>query len=351
MPVLEQVYFDNSVQTWLVALGVAVGAVIVLRVALSLVTHRLRKFAQHTETAWDDIAVHAISRTKRLFLLIVAVQAGSNVLSLPDRTRDLINVATVLAILLQAGIWATAALRFGLAHQKEALMQEDRAAATSMSAVRFLGQVLIWSVVLLLSLDNLGIDVTALIAGLGVGGVAVALAVQNILGDLFASLAIVFDKPFVLGDFVTVGSQAGTVEAIGLKTTRIRSLGGEQLVFANADLLGSRLHNFGRMEERRVVFTLGVTYQTTSGQLEEIPRVIRRIVEQQEGARFDRAHFFEYGDFSLNFEVVFYVNSPDYTTYMDIRQAINLAVFGAFQERGIEFAYPTQTLFVERAAA
>jgi len=291
-----------------------------------------------------------VSQTKRLFLLIVGVQAGSNVLDLSARVGDLIDVVTVLGVLLQAGIWATSGLRFGLAHQREELMAEDRAAATSMAAVRFLGQVLIWSIVVLLSLDNLGIDVTALIAGLGVGGVAVALAVQNILGDLFASLAIVFDKPFVLGDFVTVGDQAGTVEAIGLKTTRVRSLGGEQLVFSNADLLGSRLHNFGRMDERRVVFTLGVTYQTAREQLAAIPEVVAAIIEAQEGARFDRAHFFEYGDFSLNFEIVFYVKSPDYATYMDIRQGINLAVFDAFAERGIEFAYPTQTVILERAA-
>ncbi len=199
--------------------------------------------------------------------------------------------------------------------------------------------------VLLLSLQNVGVDVTALVAGLGVGGIAVALALQNILGDLFASLAIVLDKPFVLGDFINVGGEfLGSIEAIGLKTTRIRSLSGEQLVFSNSDLLGSRIRNYGRMAERRIAFTVGVTYETPKDRLAEIPGIIREAVEAQDKVRFDRSHFQKFGDFSLDFETVYYVLSPDYSTYMDIQQAINLRLFGEFGDRGIEFAYPTQTL-------
>jgi small-conductance mechanosensitive channel len=198
-----------------------------------------------------------------------------------------------------------------------------------------------------LILDNIpGVEITALVASLGIGGIAVALAVQNILSDLFASLSIVLDKPFVIGDFIIVDNCLGTVEHIGLKTTRLRSLSGEQLVFSNNDLLKSRVRNYKRMAERRVVFSVGVTYQTPLEKLERIPTLIRDTIEAQPAVRFDRAHFQGYGDFALNFEVVYYVLDPDYNRYMDIQQGINLGIYSSFAEEGIEFAYPTRTLYI-----
>jgi small-conductance mechanosensitive channel len=207
----------------------------------------------------------------------------------------------------------------------------------------------LWALLTLVALGNLGVDITALVAGLGVGGVAVALATQNILGDVFASVSILLDKPFVPGDFVIIDDYMGTVENIGIKTTRIRSLGGEQIVFSNADLLRSRLRNYKRMAERRVVFRLGVVYQTTPETLKHVPDILREIVEAQDGTRFDRSHFVSYGDFALVFETVYYVVSPDYNRYMDINQAINLEIARRFADTGIEFAYPTQTLLVQKA--
>jgi small-conductance mechanosensitive channel len=220
---------------------------------------------------------------------------------------------------------------------------ESTQIATS-TALTFVGKLVLWSVALLLVLENLNFDVSALVASLGVGGIAVALAAQNILGDLFASLSILFDKPFVVGDFIFVGDMMGTVEKVGLKTTRVRSLFGEQLVFSNNDLLSSRIKNYKRMEERRVVFTLGVTYQTNAEQLELIPGIIKETIENQEKVRFDRSHFKGYGDFALLFETVYWVTDPDYNLYMDIQQRINLELFRHFEEQGIEFAYPTQTI-------
>jgi small-conductance mechanosensitive channel len=211
--------------------------------------------------------------------------------------------------------------------------------------------VALWAVLLLMILDNLGFNITTLVASLGIGGIAVALAVQNILGDIFASLSIAMDKPFVIGDFIIVGEQLGTVEYIGLKTTRIRSLSGEQIVFSNNDLLNSRIRNFKRMYERRVLFGFGVVYQTSHEQLKKIPVMVREIIEGLENTRFDRAHFKEYGDSSLNFEVVYYVRSPDYNVYMDIQQDINLALFEQFTKAGIDFAYPTRTLYIARTDA
>jgi small-conductance mechanosensitive channel len=199
-------------------------------------------------------------------------------------------------------------------------------------------------------LGSYGLDVSALVAGLGVGGIAVALAAQNILGDLFASLSIVLDKPFVVGDFLVIGEFLGTAEHVGLKTTRVRSLSGEQLIFANADLLNSRIRNYGRMFERRIVFSIGVTYQTPADKLKRIPTMIRTAIENQEPVRFDRAHFQSFGDSALLFETVYYVLSPDYNKYMDIQQNINLTLYEQFAAEGIEFAYPTQTVFVEGAA-
>jgi len=179
--------------------------------------------------------------------------------------------------------------------------------------------------------------------------VAVALALQNVLGDVFASLSIVLDKPFVLGDFLIMGEYVGSVENIGLKTTRIRSLSGEQLVFSNNDLLNSRIRNYGRLLERRILFTIGVTYQTPREQVVQIPEMIRKAVEDQERARFDRSHFKSYGDFALIFETVYFVLGPEYNLYMDIQQAINLSIHAQFEEEGIEFAYPTQTLLLVKA--
>jgi small-conductance mechanosensitive channel len=201
--------------------------------------------------------------------------------------------------------------------------------------------------VLLAALDNLGVDITALVAGLGVGGIAVGLALQDVLKDTFAALSIILDKPFELGDFVVVDDLAGNVEHIGIKTTRVRSLSGEQLVFGNGDLLSSRIRNFKRLVERRGLFTFGVLYSTPADTLERIPEMVREIVDGLETTRFDRAHFKAFGDSSMDFEVVYYVLDAEYLTFMDLQQAINLALVRRFADEGIEFAYPTRTLFLE----
>jgi len=208
-----------------------------------------------------------------------------------------------------------------------------------------IANILIWAVGILMLLDNLGYNVTTIVAGLGIGGIAVALAAQNILGDLFNYFVIFFDRPFEVGDYITIDDKKGTVEYIGIKTTRFKSIGGEQLVLSNSDLTKSRLHNFKRMERRRVVFNLGVTYQTKADQLREIPVLIKNIIESHAKTVFDRAHFATYGSYSLNFEVVYFVESPDFNEYMDIHQSVNLKIFEAFAARNIEFAYPTQTVF------
>lgn len=346
---LETLFLDNPLSDWLIAVGVAAGVLLLLLTVRRVLVGRLTAFAERTATEWDDILASALGRTRLLFLVIVSAQAGAMALELPDRVAGGLRVLMVLAAAMQVGIWASVVLVSLLERYRREKMEEDRGAASMIGALSFLIRLVLWAVILLLALDNLGIDITAMVAGLGVGGIAVALAVQNILGDLFASLAIIMDKPFVLGDFIVVGELRGSVEHIGLKTTRVRSLGGEQIVFSNADLLSSRLHNFGRLQERRAVLVIGVTYQTPRGKLQNIPAILREAVEAQAGTRFDRSHFDNYGDFSLNFETVFYVLSNDYVKFMDIKQAVLLQIHERFESEGIAFAYPTQTLFLAKA--
>lgn len=340
----------NSGQQWLLAIGLALLLGAALFSLKWLLRFRLKRLARLTRTFWDDAVLDVLGKTRSVALLVFAAVFGSLALDLPDKVHTGLVAAAVVALLLQAGLWASQLWKTWLVKTSEQRRDSDPAGVLALNVTGWIGRLVLWSLVLLLVLDNLGIEITALVAGLGVGGVAVALALQSVLGDLFAFLSIVLDKPFVLGDFLTVDDYLGSVEYVGLKTTRLRSLSGEQLVISNADLLKSRLRNYGRMQERRAVFTLGVTYQTPRDKLREIPGIIREAVEAQEKTRFDRSHFKEYGDFSLNFETVYYVTESDYKLYMDIQQAINLKIHERFEAEGIEFAYPTQTLFVNKEA-
>jgi small-conductance mechanosensitive channel len=338
----------NTLLAWGAAIATFIGAWLLLGIVRRMTQERLRALADRHELMPLKIAEHTSGQTKGWFLLLVAVFLASQFLKLPPPADSGLTKAATIGLLLQLGLWATAAFTIGTRLRRERQLAIDPATVAAMDALGFVLRVAVWSFVFLLALDNLGIDITALVAGLGIGGVAVALATQNILGDLFASVSIMLDKPFVVGDFLNVDEYLGSVEKIGIKTTRLRSLSGEQLVFSNNDLLNSRIRNFGRMFERRVVFSLGVTYQTPAEKLKRIPGIAREAIELQERVRFDRAHFQKYGDFALIFEMVYYILSADYNVYMDIQQSINLFIFERFAEEKIEFAYPTQTLYVAR---
>jgi len=348
MRILERVFFENTLKAWLIACGVALLGFLALSILKKVSRRKVGAPAHKTATDVDDFILDLILRTKAFFLLLISLYLGSHFLSLPGTAKQILSRLTVLALLIQFAIWGNGLFdcwRERIQRQKK---EEDPASLATYTALGFLVRLALWTVVLLLALDNFGINITALVAGLGVGGIAVALALQNILGDLFASMSILLDKPIVIGDFIVVDDLMGRVEHIGLKTTRLRSLGGEQLVFSNSDLLRSRIRNYQRMEERRIVFNVGVVYQTSPEKLAAIPGMIEEIIKAQELARFDRSHFKAFGNFSLDFENVYYVNSPDYNIYMNVQQAINLAVFRRFQEEGIVFAYPTKTIFIVR---
>jgi len=334
-----------------IALGVASVVFACLWLARSLVRRRHARMLRTPETELLEIPLGVASRTTLPFMLVVAALVGFLSYGLEGRPASLLRSVATIALFWQAGLWASTAAVAWLDHRRALMLEDDKAVAGSVGIIRFVARVAIWAVVLLLTLDNLGIDVTALIAGLGIGGIAVALALQNVLGDLLASLSIALDRPFVIGDFLIVGEHMGSVEYIGIKSTRLRSLSGEQIVMSNADLLSSRVRNYGRMQERRVVFRLGVTYETPREKLLKLPSLLRSIIESQDEVRFDRAHFAAYGAYSLDFEIVYHVLRADYGRYMDVQQAVNFRIHEEFEALGVGFAYPTQTLWLARESA
>jgi len=343
---LDRLFFGNSVTQWAIALGAALLVFFAALTARRMVRRYYRRFAKTEELEVIEVPLKVAARTSVLFLLVLSSFTAVSILSTPDKLQSIARTVVTIAVFWQIGLWVTTAALTWIELKRAASATTDRAAVGTLGIIGVVTRVAIWSVVLLLTLDNLGVDITALVAGLGIGGIAVALAVQNVLGDLLASLSITLDKPFVIGDFVIVGDFMGSVEYIGIKSTRLRSLSGEQIVMSNSDLLSSRLRNYGRMQERRVLFTIGVTYETPRDKVEAIPDIIRDIVAAQEGVRFDRCHFARFGAVSLDYEIVYYVLSADYNQYMDIQQRINFSLLAAFEQRGIEFAYPTQKLWV-----
>src|SRR5512145_718856 len=348
MEFLEIVYWGNPVLHWLIALAITIVVFCLLKVIQHIAIKRLAKLAESTQTQVDDVLVNILKKTKFFILLVASAYVASYSITLKPSVVSLCEKAVILALIVQGGLWASAGVNFWLRLVLQKRMDQDASSTATISLLGFITRVVLWVIIFLLILANLGVNITGLIAGLGVGGIAVALAVQNILGDLLASLSIVLDKPFIVGDTIDIDGLIGTVEYIGLKTTRLRSINGEQLILSNNDLLKSRIRNYKRMRERRVMFNVGVTYQTPLEKLSRVNDIVRQSIESQSQVRFDRVHFKDYGDSSLNFATVYWITNPDYQLYMDIRQAINLEIFRRFQEEGIEFAYPTRTLFIEK---
>jgi small-conductance mechanosensitive channel len=338
--------FRNSPTAWAIACGTVLVVLVLLLFVRRVIRREHQRMLATPQTEFMELPLEVLSRTTLPFFIVVSAFAGLKALQVSEQTDRVLTSVITIAFFWQAGVWLSAAVSAWLERKRRRSLASDRASVSTIGLIGLIARVGIWALVLLLTLDNVGVNISALIAGLGIGGVAVALAVQNILGDLFASLSIALDRPFIVGDFLVVGEVMGSVEYVGIKSTRLRSLSGEQIVMSNADLLSSRIRNYGRMAERRVVFTLNVTYETSVDLIERVPGLIRRIIDAQENTRFDRSHFSAYGPHSLDFETVYYVLSADYNRYMDIQQAINLAIFREFADLGVEFAYPTQKLYL-----
>jgi small-conductance mechanosensitive channel len=330
-------FLNNPLEDWALALGVAVLAGAAMLFLRRTVLRRVASAARGTDKKIDDFLAAMLSRTYVLFIAIFALYVGSTMLELSTKRELFVTRMAVAALLLQLAIWGDVGLRAWRDQYRGGNDGERRA---SSSVLCFMLRLALWTIVTLMVLDNFGINITTLVASLGVGGIAVALATQNILGDLFASLSIMLDKPFEIGDFIIVGDVLGSVEHIGLKTTRLRGLGGEQVVFSNGDLLKSRIHNHKRMETRRNAFILRVAYGTSEEQLCRVPRIIREIIGAKQNVDFERAHFFRWNEWSLDFEVVYHFRSPDYILHMDAQQDIFLEIYRRFQQEGIPFAHP-----------
>jgi small-conductance mechanosensitive channel len=345
--ILEITFLQNCVSDYLVFLLAFVIGVLVIRIIKSIILSRLRAWAEKTATTIDDFLIRVIQKAFLPLIYFGVFYLSTRTLILNPTISKVVDVLGVVLLTIFGIRFLVSLLSYSL--QTYWLRKEkDEAKQRGIKGIVTVIKVIIWGVGLTFLLDNLGFKISTVIAGLGIGGIAVAMAAQAVLRDLFSYLAILFDRPFEIGDFIIVGDFMGSVEHVGIKTTRVRSLSGEQLIFSNTDLTDSRVRNYKRMERRRVVFQLGVIYQTSQEQLKEIPVIIKNIIENIEETAFDRAHFFSYGDFSLNFQVVYYVESSDYLKYMNIQQKINLTINEEFAKCGIEFAYPTQTLYVSK---
>jgi len=345
----ERLLYGNSIADWAVAglLTVAVWA------GLSLLRRLIAARYQHESTASHPTAIrltfYLLASTRPFFVLALALYAGSASLTFPAKLEHAIDRAVLMLVLLQVGLWAARALKFYL-EAKEAERGPDRAFAGSLDIITFVAQLLIWSLLSLVALENLGVNITALLAGLGVGGVAVALALQNVLVDFFASLAIALDKPFSVGDFLTIDSFNGTVERIGIKTTRVRSETGEQIILSNADILKSRVRNFGRAPEQRSLATIRVGYETPIDKLREIPKLLESIVRAEPHARFERCHLKTLGDCCVLYELSYFVQQPQSHPLLDLQQSVNFRIIDELRRIGVRFAIPTQRVTIDDAS-
>jgi small-conductance mechanosensitive channel len=343
-------FLGSSLWQWATAAGIVLVVFLSLLLVRRLIVRRLGRMARRTTTGLDDVAVQVARRTRTLLVLVPALWLGSLELSLPPDADRVLRGVAALAVFLQIALWVSVAIDLWVERAQRRRLEEDASSVALAGVLRFVGKLALWAILLLAALDNLGINVTALVTGLGIGGVAVALALQNVLSDLFASLAIIFDKPFVIGDAISVGDVTGTVESVGLKTTRLRGASGEQVILANGELLKSRIRNWKRMSERRVVLAFGLPLQTPADAVERIPAMVRRLVEAQDLTRFERAHFKGFSPASLDFEAVYWILTPDYQAFMDRQQAVNLGLLRELAALGIAFADPAQALLLARAS-
>lgn len=320
-------------------LAVTLASYWLLRGILGIVSRRMRALAARGRL-YGFIA-EMLAHTSRLLVFAFALLIGLKVVELSPRWEDMLSHGWFIALAFQLALWLDTGIRLWM----DSLAHNGRARNPVTTAIiGILFRILIWAMMLLSILANLGVNITAMVASLGIGGIAIALAVQTVLSDVLASLSIGMDKPFEIGDFVVFGEVAGTIEHIGVKTTRIRSLSGEQIVCANSDMLTRTLHNYKRMDTRRIVFKFGIAYNTPVEKVREVAALVRRVIQGIEGTRFDRAHFLAFDESQLTFEVVYIVLSADYNRYMDIQQEINLGLLQGLREMQVQFAFPTRSI-------
>lgn len=343
---LARQLFGNSAERWLIALAIVVLVVFGLTLVKRQLLRRLQGLVSRTQNIVDDLLLDLVRHSRWPFFFVLGAYLGSLVLQLSPAWDTNLHRLYFIVFFIQIGLWGNHTIGFFIDHYLQRTREEDPARAAGIALLSFVARVAIWSIVVLVVLDNLGVEVGSAIAGLGIGGIAVGLALQSVLKDTFASVAIILDKPFEVGDFVIVDDLAGKVEHVGVKTTRVRSLGGEELVFGNDHLLSSRIRNYKTLRERRVLFSFGIAFETSNAKVRDLSRVVREIVEAAGDTRFDRAYVKEFTDSGLLFEVAYYVLHADFATMMDVRQRINVDLHQRLAEEGIRFAYPARRVYV-----
>ena len=348
--ILSQNFFGNSVEQYLIAIGIFIAVSVTIYIFKRYFLYIFKKAAEKTSTRYDDIIIEVIESIKWPFFIILAFYVSVKMIQVPNEIIDSSYYLLMVGVLFY-GVRALQAIIDELAKDYQQKSQRKSRLGGESKAVKYISQVsklVLWLIAALLLATNLGFEITPLIAGLGIGGIAIAFALQTILSDVFNFFAIYLDKPFMEGDFLIIGDDLGAVEKIGLRSTRIKTLRGEELIISNNELTSTRIHNFRKMENRRISFSFGITYETPTQKMEKIPGIIKKIVQSCEKTRFDRTHFKDFGDFSLNYEVVYYLDSTDYNFFMDTQQKINLATKKAFEKEGINFAYPTQLVYTKK---
>ena len=340
---LKIIFLGNPLRDWLLAAAVFVVTLLVIPALRGRLKARREKWRAQG-APWRELAVLLLGRTSKLVLIVVAVWLAEKMLSWSPDVDRVFDAIIVFGIWMQVGLWVSTALRFFIEHRQHRSGMDQAAVSSSVEIVMFLGQLMIWAVILLVALDNLGVNITGLVAGLGVGGIAIALAVQTVLGDVLGSLSIAFDKPFVVGDAVRIDDIEGTVEHVGIKSTRVRSVSGEQVVLANADVLKSRLRNMGRMPERRVLTRLRLAYDTPMEKVRKVPALVREAVESGQGARFVSCYLADIGQYALEFETIYFIANRD-GNVPRTTDAVNHGILERFAAAGITLAYPTSRQF------
>lgn len=342
----QQDFLGNTIADYLIAVIIFVFFIALFKVFQGIILYKLNRLAEKTKTDIDDAVIMAVRSVRPPFYLFVAFFFALKFLVIEDLADKIVTIILIAWGIVQVIIAVQILINYMV--ERGIGKYKDEHAKSAMRLMGTILKVVLWSVGILLFLSNLGVNVTSLVAGFGIGGIAVALALQNVLGDLFSSFAIYFDRPFAVGDFIMIGNDTGTVVKVGIKTTRVKMLRGEELVVSNTELASIRVQNLDRMKKRRILFSLGVTYQTPTTKVRRIPGIIKKIINEQKIARFDRAHFKQFGDSALIFEVVYFVKSPEYVDYVNVNQKILLKIKQVFENEKIDFAYPTQTVFLEK---
>lgn len=344
---LSQTFWGNTVKEFIISLIAFIVTASILWVFKTIFLNRLKKLAKKTTTEIDDVLVRCLRLINWPLYLAIALWVAFKFINIAPDISKIYNYFVTIIIIYYTTRIIIVWINYFTDNIAKKRVEEGR--VTDVGIIKLINNILkaiLWVIAALILLENFGVNITTLVAGLGIGGIAIAFSLQAILGDVIASFSIYFDRPFDIEDFIIVGDISGIVKKIGIKSTKLESLSGEEIIISNKDLGNSRVRNYKRMQKRRIVFTLGVTYDTPSEKLKKIPEIITNIINDIEICTIDRVHFHKYGDFSLIFEIVYYILDPDYKIYMENQQKINFAIKEIFEKEGIEFAYPTQTIYV-----